>query len=594
LLVHPDDMPEVQQHLRAHLNGDTPFYESEHRLRHKAGHWVFVLARGKVVARDADGRPLRAAGTHLDITERKRALAALEASEERFRRLVQNSNDMILVLDAAGVCLSASGPVNETVGYAPEDLVGQSGLMVLHPDDRERATMMLAGVAATPGLSDRIEYRVQHKKTGRWVSLEAVGINLLEDPFVHGVVINVRDITQRKQAEEERARLQEQLQQALKMEAVGRLAGGIAHDFNNLLTTITGNLELARMELPPNDPLGHNLEEMHQAAERAAGLTRQLLAFSRRQIIEPKVVDLNELVDNLQKMLVRVIGEDVSLQTHLASNLGAVKVDPGQFEQVLVNLAVNARDAMPDGGRLLIDTANVELDEAYCASHPEARPGSFVMLAVSDTGHGMSEEVRRRIFEPFFTTKPKGRGTGLGLATIFGTVKQAGGTIQVYSEVGLGTSFKIYLPRVSQAPESLSAEPPGTQALGGKETILVVEDERSVRDLALLLLRRLGYQVLHAASGEEALALAAGYTQHIDLLMTDVVMPGMNGRELGERLHLLHPETAVLFTSGYTEDIVVHHGVAEESLNFIGKPYTMQGLASKIREVLALRLGREH
>ncbi len=322
---------------------------------------------------------------------------------------------------------------------------------------------------------------------------------------------------------------------------------------------------------------------MTRAAQSAAALTRQLLAFSRKQIIEPRVLDLNELIANLHKMLARLIGEDVRLETKPAASLRPVRIDVGQFEQVLVNLAVNARDARPSGGQLVVETANADLDEAYCARHAGARPGRFVMLAVSDTGHGMADEVKQHLFEPFFTTKPKGRGTGLGLATTFGAVKQAGGTIDVYSEVGRGTTFKIYLPAVDEVAARLEARAAEDEPRGGRETVLLVEDDPGVRTFAIRVLERLGYRVLHAANGQEALALAPG---RVDLLITDVVMPGMNGRQLAERLVRLHPHMKVLYASGYTENVIAHHGVVDEGLSFIGKPYAVASLARKVREVL--------
>jgi CheY-like chemotaxis protein len=310
------------------------------------------------------------------------------------------------------------------------------------------------------------------------------------------------------------------------------------------------------------------------------------LAFSRKQIIKPKVLDLNVLIADMNKMLVRLIGENIDLKTVSGVDLGPVKVDAGQFEQILVNLAVNARDAMPEGGKLLIETANVDLDEEYCVMHPYVRPGRFVMLAVSDTGHGMSEEIKRQIFEPFFTTKPKGTGTGLGLATIYGVVKQAKGSIEVYSEVGKGTTFKIYVPRVDDKTAGPPESSPPMELLGGSETVLLVEDEAVVRDLGVRILAGLGYRVMRAGNGDEAIALAGEHGERIDLLLTDVVMPGMSGRDLANRLTRIHPEARVLFTSGYTDNVIVHHGVLDEGVSFIGKPYSPSALAKKVREVL--------
>jgi len=385
----------------------------------------------------------------------------------------------------------------------------------------------------------------------------------------------------------ERLKLQAQLEQAVRLESVGRLAGGVAHDFNNLLTAIIGNLELAQSSLREGDPVFDHIEQAVRASERATSLTRQLLAFSRRQIIEPRIVDLNDLVENVGKILLRLIGEDIRLSFELGRDLASVEVDPGQFEQVLINLAVNARDAMADGGSLHIATSNVELDEHYCALHPEVSPGRYLLLAVSDTGHGMTAETMAHIFEPFFTTKEKGKGTGLGLAMVFGTVKQAGGSIEVYSELGMGSVFKVYLPRAARSKDDVW--PPSRVVLGpssGHETILFVEDSDEVRALGVEILGSLGYSVIEAANGEEAVRVSRTHGGKIDLLFTDVVMPGMNGRKLAETLLESRPETKVLYTSGYTENVIVHHGILEKRLSFIAKPYTRGTLSRKVREVL--------
>ncbi len=517
--------------------------------------------------------------------EHRRAEQALIASEERFKRLVQNSNDIIATLDENFVYASVSGPAGNLLGYQPEELVGMSGFDSIHPDDIMTARSAFYEGLKRPNAVHRLEYRFRHK-SGTWIYLEAVGTNRLDDTSVQGIILNIRDMSERKKGETERDKLQNQLQQAMKMEAVGRLAGGIAHDFNNLLTIVTGNVELAKLTLKPSDAMARHLDEIANASQSAASLTRQLLSFSRRQIIEPRVVDLNALVDNLQKMLVRLIGENIVLRTVLDKNCHAVFVDPGQFEQVIVNLVVNARDAMPNGGSLLIETANRELDQDYCVRHPSIQPGKYVMLAVSDTGHGMGEEVRLRLFEPFFTTKPKGQGTGLGLATIFGAVSQAGGSIEAYSEINQGSTFTIYLPRSGDLPEASAATGHSAASPTGHETVLLVEDDKGVRDLTLRMLQRLGYQVLIATDGSEALDLADGFDGRIDLLMTDIVLPDANGRELAERILEARPEAEVLFTSGYTDNVVVHHGIIDKHLNFIGKPYSLQALARKLREVL--------
>lgn len=390
----------------------------------------------------------------------------------------------------------------------------------------------------------------------------------------------------RRISQKERAKLEIQLQQSQKMESIGLLAGGVAHDFNNLLTSITGNVSLALMDVSKEDPLRESLEQIRQAADSAALLTQQLLAFSRKQLISPKVTDLNVLIDHSFKMLGRIIGEDVNLRFHPHKSLGKVKVDHGQFEQILINLAVNARDAMPEGGNLTLETNNVSFDDSYSNTHTHVKPGEYVMIAVSDDGVGMSEDVRSRLFEPFFTTKPKDKGTGLGLATVYGTVKQNDGYIEVYSEKDEGTTFKVYFPKVEAQADAIEGLEKSGDLPKGTEKILIVEDENIVRTIAAKALSRQGYNVYSAASGEEALNMFDDDDYEIDLLITDVIMPKMNGRELSEKILVNHPQIAVLFTSGYTENVIGHHGVLEAGINFIGKPYTPQALARKVREVL--------
>jgi signal transduction histidine kinase/ActR/RegA family two-component response regulator len=398
----------------------------------------------------------------------------------------------------------------------------------------------------------------------------------------------------RTQAEKERSEAvnalrntEEQLQQAQKLEAVGRLAGGISHDFNNMLTAIIGYSDLTLNRLPEGDPLKHNLTEIRKAGERAASLTGQLLAFSRKQVMQPKVIDLNVVVSELEKMLRRMIGEDIELKTSLQHGLGNVKADPGQIEQVIMNLAVNARDAMPTGGKLTIETGNVYLDESYARQHLSVAPGAYVMLAVSDSGIGMDAETQSHMFDPFFTTKEAGKGTGLGLSMVYGIVKQSGGNIWVYSETGKGTTFKIYLPRVTADTEKYTHATPELDIAAGSETILLVEDADVVRDLAREVLEEIsGYRVLEATNAEDALQICQKHQGGIDLLLTDVVMPGGSGPEVSARVRALKPDIRVLYMSGYTDDAIVRHGVLEAGLNFIQKPFTPNGLAQKVREVL--------
>jgi PAS domain S-box-containing protein len=419
--------------------------------------------------------------------------------------------------------------------------------------------------------------------TTEWLVLKFPFQDAAGRRFLGGMAL---DITERKKTEEKLRQTEDQFRQVQKMEAIGRLAGGVAHDFNNLLTIILGYSELMLGRLEPADTRRDLIVQIKNAGDRAASLTRQLLAFSRQQVLAPKVLDLNVVVTETEKMLRRLIGEDITLTTVLDPTLGQVKADPGQIEQVIMNLAVNARDAMPEGGNLTIETGNVELDEAYAKVHPEARAGNYVMLAVSDTGCGMDEAIKARIFEPFFTTKEAGKGTGLGLATVYGIVNQSGGSIYVYSELGRGTTFKIYLPLVEAKKPSAGPQTSPSKIPSGKETLLLVEDEGAVRAMTRHILETCGYRILEASHGAEAIQTCEQSQDPIHLLVTDVVMPGIGGRQLAETLRSKHPELKVLYLSGYTDDAVVRHGVLEAGTNFLQKPFTPSSLAQKVREVL--------
>ena len=508
------------------------------------------------------------------------AESALRISERRFRALVEESWDAIALFAGDGTILYGSPATTRLLGYELTEFVGRNAMELIHPDDRAGVLVRLQEVMAAPRTRVHVAARVQHKN-GTWRYLEGVFTNLLDDPSVGAIVNNYRDVTDRRI-------LEEQVILSQKMEAIGRLAGGVAHDFNNILTAIGGYTDLLLADLPAGDHRRHDVEEISQAAQRAAGLTHQLLAFSRRQVLQPKVISFNALVPDIEKMLRRLIGEDILLATVLDRRLGNVRADPGQLEQVIVNLAVNARDAMPNGGRLTIETRNVELDEVYATDHPSVKPGRYVMLAVTDTGVGMDEETKARIFEPFFTTKVRGKGTGLGLATVYGIVQQTGGHIWPYSEPGRGTTMRVYLPRVDDPTDPIEHPGDAALAVGGTETILIVEDEAPVRAVTRQLLQRNGYTVMEAADGPAALALVDGEAagQHIDLLLTDVIMPGMSGRELADQLRVRRPNLRVLFMSGYTDDAVVRHGMLEPGLAYLEKPFRPTTLLRKVRGVL--------
>lgn len=516
---------------------------------------------------------------------RKYAEDVLRSSEERLQSIFRVAPTGIgLVRDR--VFVEVNERICEMLGYSADELIGQSSRMVYPTqDDFDYVKREKYGQISEKGTGE-VETRWM-RKDGSIINVLLASTPLNPHDLSRGVTFTVLDITKRKRAEEEKDRLHSQLQQAMKMEAVGRLAGGVAHDFNNLLTAISGNVQLALLDLPPGHPIEESLKDIAKAAQSAASLTGQLLAFSRKQLIEPKVLNLNNLIISLEKMLRRVIGEDIELETITGQCLNTVRIDPGQFEQILVNLAINARDAMPQGGRLIIETTNKDIDKEYCSIHPDAQPGEYVMLAVSDNGSGMDEKTKSHLFEPFFTTKPKGQGTGLGLATSYGAIKQAGGFVEVYSEEGKGTSFKIYFPAVIDEPEYSITNTPPMEMICGTETIFIVEDEKNVREMAIRILSRLGYKILQAPNGREALNLAESYKDNIDLLLTDVIMPGMNGRELAQRMLPVHPEMKVLYTSGYTENAIAHHGIIDAGLNFIGKPYTPQSLSIKLRQVLS-------
>ena len=517
--------------------------------------------------------------------ERLGAEEALRESEQRLRAIFNSEPECVKIVAADGTLLEMN-PAGLAMIEAEsrEQVINKMVSDFVHPDD---VTAVLGlHQAACLGQSGTASFRVIGLKGGlRWMEAHSVPLRDHTGEIVS--VLNVaRDVTERRRTEEALHMTEEQLRQSQKLESVGRLAGGIAHDFNNMLTVITGYSELLLKQLGPVNPLSPRVEEIMKAGERASTLTYQLLAFSRKQILQPKVLDLNTVISDTDKMLQRLIGEDIQLLAILNPMVGHVEADPGQITQVIMNLVINARDAMPQGGKLIIETANVYLDEAYARQHIAVKPGVYVMLAVSDTGTGMSAETREQIFEPFFTTKEGGKGTGLGLSTVYGIVKQSGGNIWVYSEVGHGTTFKIYLPRVDEEVESTESTAAATDLPRGTEKVMLVEDEDMVRLLAQEILEMCGYSVLSARDGAEAISICDREECEIDLLITDVVMPKISGRELTQLLMESRPQMRVLYMSGYTSNAIVHHGVLEEGTYFLQKPFTPYALALKVREVL--------
>jgi two-component system, cell cycle sensor histidine kinase and response regulator CckA len=519
-----------------------------------------------------------------DVTQRKRAEDELQQTQHFLQKIVDTIPGAVYVHDLeSGRNVFVSREITSLLGYRAAEVQAIGSELIqqlLHPDDAPRILEAHRGyVTSEDDKSYEMEYRAKHA-SGEWRTLRS-----REVPFerVDGTVRQILgvaiDVTDQRRSEL-------LLTQAQKVEAIGRLAGGVAHDFNNIFAVIMGYGQLAERQIGSEHPARPRLDQMLKAAERAAGLTRQLLAFSRKQVMQPKVLDLNVVVADTQKMLGRLIGEDIDFVTHVAPGLGTVKADPGQIEQVILNLAVNARDAMPKGGTLTLETANVDFDADYAAAHPPMKAGGYAMLAVSDTGIGMDTETQRRIFEPFFTTKPEGQGTGLGLATVYGIVKQSDGYILVESEPGRGTTFKMYLPRVDDLAEAVKPAVAAAVAPRGDETILLVEDTEALREVICEVLEEQGYTVLLSSQGEEALDLARGYKGPIHLLLTDVVMPKLGGGDLARQLAALRPEVRVLYMSGYAEGVISHQGVLGEGVALLEKPFTPDKLVRAVREAL--------
>ena len=577
--VHPDDREKVRN-AASEANRTGVGQSIEYRMRHKDGSWRILDSRASTIL-NQQHQVERLVIVNRDVTERKQAEAQVREREEVFRSLVEGVRDYaIFMLDPDGRVTTWNAAAQRITGYRSEEVIGEHFSVFLYtPEDIERKhEKEELRIARETGRFEEEGWRVRKDGSRFWANVNITP--LWKEPGVlRGFSKIIRDVTERRH-------LEEQFRQAQKMEAVGRLSGGVAHDFNNLLGVIIGYGEILQTDLSDTDLSRTSVEEILKAGHRAAGLTRQLLAFSRQQVLDPKVLDLNAVVRDMEKMLKRLIGEDVELKTELASSLAHIKADQSQIEQVVMNLAVNGRDAMPSGGKLTITTENFHMDADFVRRYPyPVQIGDYILLTVSDNGIGMDATTRARVFEPFFTTKEKGKGTGLGLSMVYGVVKQSGGYIDLTSEPGAGATFKIYLPKVD-APIAALEKTELPASLRGAETILLVEDETSLRVLASHLLESCGYAVIEASSGEDALKLIQKETREIHLLLTDVVMPGISGRVLADQLVKLRPTLRVLYTSGYTGQTVGAHGVLAEGSHFLPKPFTRETLARKIREAL--------
>lgn len=589
ILGHTPDILEganTQRSLLKELQAVTPrgTPSTWRAVYYRKGGEEFLMEVSVSPLRDPSGNITHFMAVLRDVTDVWRVEDALRQNERLLRHISDTLPAVLFIYDIEEEKLVyVSRESLDMVGYLSSELTsGQVDLeQLIHPDDLSRVKGEMERLqTADDEIMVEAECRVQHRGAGwKWLLLRATVFERFLDGSARQLLGVALDVTESR-------RLREQLVQSSKLESLGRLAGGVAHDFNNLLTVIQSYAEMAQSELPDEHPVRAYVEQILKASEQASNLTNQMLAFARKRIISPQVFSLNDLVRETEVFLRRLLPENIQLTTALHPDLWHVHADPTQIEQVILNLAINARDAMPDGGMLTIETTNVILDDSYIARHTEVQAGEYVLLAVSDTGIGMDERTLARVFEPFFTTKEVGKGTGLGLATCYGIVKQAGGNIWVYSEPGKGTTFKVYLPRTLESTVDLPERPARRRVVGGRETVLVVEDSDAVREVAVAALQAHGYRVLQAANGEEALRLVQNLKEPLHLLLTDVVMPGMSGAVLAQYMRERFPDMKVLYTSGYTENVIVQHGVLEEGISFLPKPYRPADLAHRVREVL--------
>ncbi|RPJ80342.1 MAG: response regulator, partial [Deltaproteobacteria bacterium] len=577
-----DDRKQASTVFKNSIKTGEPYSIEMRIIRKDSGELRNIISNAEI-QRGPDGRSLVVLGTNQDITELKKA----EEESRRLASVIRHSRELVNLAKPDGTMFFLNDAGKRMLGISDKDVTRTNILKVIPGHLHNFVQQKLLPSVCKDGYWEG-ELQYLNLDTGELTDVYAITFNI-NDPETGSLqfLANVSmDITERKKSEEENKKLQNQLVQAQKMESIGQLAGGVAHDFNNMLSVIIGRTELALMNLQPSDPLYNDLREIEMVGKRSADLTRQLLAFARKQTIAPRIINLNDSVENMLKMLKQLIGEDLDLLWKPAATLWTVKVDPTQIDQLLANLVVNARDAIKNIGKVTIETGNVMFDDAYCAAHAGSLPGQYVLLAVSDNGCGMNQEALQRIFEPFFTTKPTGKGTGLGLAMIYGIVKQNNGFINVYSEPDKGTTFRIYLPRFEGNTEEISTKETVEITTGGSETILLVEDESSILEVARIMLEKLGYTILTAGTPKEAIRLAGEFAGKIDLLITDVVMPEMNGRDLARQLRTLYPKLKQIFMSGYTANVIAHHGVLEEGVHFIQKPFSIKDLAAKVREAL--------
>jgi len=585
-LIHPDDLASVRPRIDACLSGNTVNYEIEFRLRGSENPCKWLLHMGKIITYNENGAPVLLAGTVLDITRRKTAEMSLAESEEKFRTFTEFSPIPIMIYQD-NKWIYANPSAIKITGYSAAELLTMNFWEFVHPDFRDLIKQRGSERQEGGNPVSHYEFKIVHKGGDeKWVDFWAQPVNFKGKI---AVLIAAIDITQRKNFEAKQKNLEEQLQHSQRLEAIGRLAGGVAHDFNNLLSPIMGYAELLLTECEEDIPLKRKLGEILKAAESAKALTGHLLAFSRKQLLQQNVINLNTLLDNFLLILKRTIRENIRIRLVPHTNLWNIMGDSGQIEQILMNMTINAQDAMPDGGDLIIETTNVTLDILYSDEHHQIDPGEYVLLTISDTGTGIDRETIENIFDPFYTTKPHGMGTGLGLSTVYGIVRQHRGHIHVYSEPGKGSSFKIYFPREKEEISNINTDRTTAEIVSGDETILLVEDETMVREMTARVLQSIGYSIIEASSAEEALKKAGTYNGTLHLLLTDIIMQDMNGIDLYQRISAKRPGLKVLFMSGYNPDLLDSLDLLVSTENYIQKPFSIKILSKKIKSILSTK-----